>query len=173
MHPFGILLGMEIYPASNSSSDTIRAERPAIGENSSSGPVSASFFEPTHLTPSSSGDMSGIDMTSRRVSTARSSATKARIERRNSFDKRTQSLITFGLVRGTTPSSIRKRSGAAIRDFASLPLVGGGVAGRAKGFSFSSASVDTVEPSGAGADGTKSGYKSDLHPGYVPPGGDA
>jgi hypothetical protein len=30
-----------------------------------------------------------------------------------------------------------------------------------------------IKSSGVGADGTKSGYKSDLHPGYVPPGGDA
>lgn len=151
MNPFGILLGMAIDPASTSSNGTTRAERPASAESSSSDLASGLGFEPMLPTLSLCGGTSAIDTTSNKASTARSSVTKARIERRSSFDRRTQSLITFGLVRGITPSSIRRQSGAAIRDFVSLPLDGGAAASRPKAFSFSNASDDANKPSGTSA----------------------
>jgi hypothetical protein len=40
--------------------------------------------------------------------------------------RQTRSLISSGLIAGITPSFVRKTSGLAIRDFASLPLDGGG-----------------------------------------------
>jgi hypothetical protein len=48
------------------------------------------------------------------------SATKAQLSRHSLSDRLTLSLITAGLVRGITPTSTRKRLGAAIPDFVLL-----------------------------------------------------
>lgn len=55
---------------------------------------------------------------------ARSFGTRAQSDRLSLSDRLTQSLITAGLVRGTTPLSIRRQCGVPIRDFALLPLDG-------------------------------------------------
>lgn len=60
----------------------------------------------------------------KKASTVRSSATKARTGRPSLSDRLTPSLITAGLIRGITPSLIRRLSGVPIRAFASLPLDG-------------------------------------------------
>lgn len=126
MSPCGFLLKMVIDPALISSSDTILAERPAIDESSLLDRENGSFFEPMQQTLFSSGGTSDIDTIGSKASTAQSFETRARTRLPSLSDRLTQSLITAGLVRGITPSSIRNQSGAAIRDFASLPLVGGG-----------------------------------------------
>ena len=61
----------------------------------------------------------------KKASTARYSGTKVRTDRPSLSDKLTQSLITAGLVKGITHTSIRKLSGAPIRDTALWPLDGG------------------------------------------------
>jgi hypothetical protein len=61
-------------------------------------------------------------------STARSSAMKARTDHPTLSDRLTQSLISAGLVKGTTPTSIRNESGAAIPASALWPLDGGAAA---------------------------------------------
>ena len=77
------------------------------------------------LTPSLFGEtISTIQSQNRTVSSAPSSATKGRSYRPSLSDRLTQSLITSGLVRGTTPKSIRKQCGAQILDIASSKLGG-------------------------------------------------
>lgn len=70
------------------------------------------------------GESSSMTAASK-ASTALSSATKARTDPRTLSDRLTQSLITAGLVKGTTPTSIRHQLGAAIRASALWPLDGG------------------------------------------------
>ena len=91
--------------------------------------ASQSSCELTKEMPSLFGEnISIIRSRSRKALNARSSETKVRTSRQSLSDRLTPSLITLGLVRGTTPKSVRQTSGAAIRDFASLPLDGGGAA---------------------------------------------
>lgn len=54
-----------------------------------------------------------------KASTAQCSEMSRRTKAANSFDKRTKLLIASGLVRGITPSSIRRKLGAVIPDFVS------------------------------------------------------
>jgi hypothetical protein len=75
-------------------------------------------------TPYLFGDLPSTAPTTKKASNARSSETRVRFNRQSLSDKLTKSLITAGLVKGTTPSLIRRLSGAAIQDFASLPLGG-------------------------------------------------
>jgi len=60
-----------------------------------------------------------------KASTARYSGTRVRTYLPSLSDKLTQSLITAGLVKGITHTSIRRQSGAAIRATALWPLDGG------------------------------------------------
>jgi hypothetical protein len=60
-----------------------------------------------------------------KASTVRCSGTKVLTDRVTLSDKLTRLLISAGLVKGITHTSIRKRSGAAIRDSALWPLDGG------------------------------------------------
>ena len=53
---------------------------------------------------------------SRQESTVQYSETNHRIYRRSLFNKRMQSLITSGLVKGTIPMSMRKKSGQLTLD---------------------------------------------------------
>jgi len=71
-----------------------------------------------------SGGSSSTPVASK-ASIAQSSETKARTYRQSLSDKLTQSLITSGLVKGITHTSIRRQSGAAIRASALWPLDGG------------------------------------------------
>lgn len=100
-------------------------------------PENASSFGQTQQTLFSSGDMSDIASTVRKGSTVQSSETRARTDRLSLSDRLTQSLITAGLIKGITPSLIRGMSGAAIRDFASLPLDGGAAVDPKKVYLFS------------------------------------
>jgi hypothetical protein len=83
-----------------------------------------SSSEPETATLFSSGESSSTPADSK-ASTARYSGTKVRSGLLILFDRQMQSLITSGLVRGITHTSIRKQSGAAIRASALWPLDGG------------------------------------------------
>jgi hypothetical protein len=133
----GISPRMVTYPVSTFSNGTIHAERQASDEGSSSARESESSLEPTQRTLFSFGDTSATGTTIKKASTVQSSETRVRTDRLSLSDRLTQSLITAGLVKGITPSLIRETSGAAIRDFASLPLDGGAAVHPKKGFSFS------------------------------------
>lgn len=80
--------------------------------------------EPEMLTPSLFGENS-LMIAGKPASIAPPSETKADTYRLSLSDRLMQSLITLGLVRGITHTSIRKRSGAAIRASALWPLDGG------------------------------------------------
>lgn len=84
-------------------------------DSSLSGREKNSSYEQRELMPSLFGEIS-LMTADRSASTARRSATKGRSRPPSLSDRLTQSLITAGLVKGITPTSIRKRSGAAIPD---------------------------------------------------------
>ena len=111
-------------PVSLSSDDTILATTKSRSKGRLSVPESTSSCEPMKAMPSLFGELPVIGRTGKKASNARSSATKATTSRPSLSDRLTQSLITHGLIRGTTPSLIRRLSGVAIRDFVSLPLGG-------------------------------------------------
>jgi hypothetical protein len=72
------------------------------------------------------GDTPHSGETGKKALNAQSSATRDKSGRLSLSAKQTRSLISSGLIAGITPSFVRKTSGLAIRDFASLPLDGGG-----------------------------------------------
>lgn len=71
-------------------------------------------FALTAAEPLSSGDAANIGKTVKSVPSARFSETKQTTSRRSLSDKLTLSLISYGLVKGITPSSTRKQSGQPI-----------------------------------------------------------
>jgi len=111
---------------SRSIGGTIHAETKA--QANSSAPASISSCEPTQGMLSLFGEITSTTRYRRkRALNARSSATKARANRQSLSDRLTKSLITAGLIKGTTPRLVRKTLGLSIQDFASLPLGGGDV----------------------------------------------
>lgn len=82
-----------------------------------------SSFEPEQETPDLFGDRSSATA-QKEASTAPFSETRVRSCRPSLSDRLTLSLMRSGLVAGTTPTSIRKRCGAAIPDTASNWLAG-------------------------------------------------
>lgn len=122
----GISQKTAMLPAFNSTNGTTHAIITAMAESarSSSDPDKASSLEQETQTLFSSGASSSTTAV-RMASTARSSEMRVRIFRPSLSDRLTQSLITSGLVKGITHTSIRKQSGAAIRASALWPLDGG------------------------------------------------
>lgn len=125
--------------ASRSTSGTTRRTTTptTAGAASSSGPASTSSSAPETLTLFSSGESSLTTASTRapesdsKASTAPCSATNRPKERtalssnhQTLSERLTPLLISAGLVRGTTHTSIRKQSGAAIRASALWPLDG-------------------------------------------------
>ena len=88
-----------------------------------SGRGKRSSLEPSAPTLFSLGENSSTTADSK-ASTAPSSETKARTYRVSLSDKLTQSLIASGLVKGITPSSVRRQLGAPIRVIASFGPAG-------------------------------------------------
>lgn len=80
-------------------------------------------YEPKEPTLFSFGE-SSLTTAGSMASTALCSETKAHTYRVSLSDRLTQSLITSGLVKGITPSSVRKQLGAPIRVIASFGLAG-------------------------------------------------
>jgi hypothetical protein len=107
--------------------------RTGASEVYSLAPGKRSSFAPKPQTPCLSGGSSSmIASTSepangRTESTAPSSGTNRRAAVRASFSKRTQLLMSFGLIVGITPTSIAKRSPQRTLGFASSKLAGNGV----------------------------------------------
>lgn len=128
----GISLKTAICPATSFSAVTTPAEPSTHKSGSLSDPEKKSSSELMQEMQFSFGGLPSTAPIAKRASNARSFATRVRSDRPSLSDRLTQSLITAGLVRGITPSSIRKQSGAAIRDFASLPLDGGAAADQEK-----------------------------------------
>jgi hypothetical protein len=118
---------MATDPASNSMSGII----PVIaietdgGDGSSSAPDKKSSSELEMPMLSLSGGSSKMPVASK-ASIARYSGTKARTDHQALSDKQMQSLITCGLVKGITHTSIRRQFGAAIRASVLWPLDGDG-----------------------------------------------
>jgi hypothetical protein len=82
------------------------------------------FSEPETLTPCLFGE-SLSTIVDNKESIVPCSATKAQSDLPTLSDRLTQSLITAGLVKGITHTSIRKQYGLAIRASALWPLDGG------------------------------------------------
>lgn len=125
MTRFGTSRKTETGPALHCSGGTTPARTSGQSKTSSSGPESISFSAPMKETPFLFGELLSTGRTAKRASNARSSETKARTYRRSLSDRLAQSLITAGLIKGTTPLLVRQTFGLAIRDFAFLPLDGG------------------------------------------------
>src|SRR6185312_774528 len=89
-----------------------------------SDPASTSCSEPEMLTPCLFGENSST-IPANRASIAPCSETKAAFDRPTLSDRLTPSLISAGLVKGITHSSVRRQSGAAIRASVLWPLDGG------------------------------------------------
>ena len=123
--PTGFLRRMATVHALPCSVDITLAGTNIPGKTSLLGQESTLSSAPIQAMQSLFGELQPIDRMAKKASNVRSSATKGRSDRPSLSDRQTQSLITAGLVAGTTPSSIRMLSGVAIRDFASLPLDGG------------------------------------------------
>lgn len=119
--------------ASLCSEDTTRVGTIDPSKISSSAPESTSCFGQMRETPFLFGELLSTARTGKKALNARSSETRARTSRQSLSDRLTQSLITAGLIKGITPSSVRQTSGLAIRDFASLPLDGEGQAKQQEG----------------------------------------
>lgn len=118
-------------------SDAITAPaNPSGHRRSLSDPAKSSSCEQPMLTLFLSGGDSSTTADSK-ASTARSSATKARIYRPSLSDRLTASLITAGLVCGITPTSIRQLSGQPIRALAFDTLDGSAAVAPNQAFSFS------------------------------------
>jgi hypothetical protein len=94
-------------------------------------PATNSSSEQPRETRRSRGDSHDTGATGKMASNAPSFATKARTSRRSLSDRLTPSLMSRGLVCGTTPSSTRKQSGQPILVLA-LDMPGGGGAARLK-----------------------------------------
>jgi hypothetical protein len=90
----------------------------AESEVNSSAPGRSSSYEPSSETPSLFGGSSSMTADNK-GSTVPPSATKVRTGQVSLCDKLTPLLISHGLVKGTIPSSIRKRSGPVIPGIAS------------------------------------------------------
>jgi hypothetical protein len=102
-------------------------------ETSASGRVKLSRSEPLTGTPSLFGEsllttalMRELESGSK-ASTAPCSETKAGIKVPSLSDRLTESLISAGLVKGTIPTLIRKRSDQQILDFVFCELDGAGL----------------------------------------------
>jgi hypothetical protein len=87
--------------------------------------ASISCFEPAMLMLCLFGESSST-IPGNKASTAPFSATKVASDRPTLSDRLTPLLISAGLVKGITHSSVRKQSGVAIRASALWPLDGGG-----------------------------------------------
>lgn len=124
---FGISQRTATSHAWRFSGDTIPAEIKTPETGCSSDRETRSFSEQTMAMPCLFGGEPSFVRTVKKVSNAPYSGTKVRTRHQSLSDKLTKSLITSGLVAGTTPSFVRKQFGVAIRDFASLPLDGGDV----------------------------------------------
>ena len=96
-------------------------------KNSSSGQENILFSEQTNATQCSFG-ASSLMTPDRLELTAPSLGTKARSGRHSLSNRLMRSLIIAGLVKGITPTSIRKNSGAKILVIASWSRDGGDVA---------------------------------------------
>jgi hypothetical protein len=92
-----------------------------------SAPVIKSSSELMQLMPCLFGEGRCTAATAKKALNAQYLETKGQSCRQSLSDRQTQSLITAGLIKGTTPLFVRKTSGLAIRDFALLPLDGGSV----------------------------------------------
>ena len=123
---------MATDPASNSIASTTHVGTDRRSKISSSGQANTSFSAPMQAMLFSSGGERNTARTARMASSAVSSETKGSTSRQSLSDRLTPLLMQRGLVAGTTPSLIREMCGAAIQDFAFLPLDGGASESRPK-----------------------------------------
>lgn len=126
MSRYGISRKMETAVASHSLNGITPATTTAMAESetSSVGRAKKLSCAPPMQMLSLFGENLSMHPASKE-STAPSSATKARTDHPTLSDRLTQSLISSGLVKGITPTSIRNESGAAIQASALWPLDGG------------------------------------------------
>lgn len=140
----------EIGPAETSTDATTRRRSPNEPQTCLSDQATKSSCDQLMETLPLFGGGPSTDATVRPVSNVRSSATKVRTRVPTLSARLTPSLITAGLVCGTTPSSIRKLSDQPIRVFAFCAP-----AGPAPGSPrrvFSSSSAPALHPQGASHD---------------------
>jgi hypothetical protein len=113
-----------ISPAATSTAATIRRRSPSAPQTLSSVPATGSCCEAPLATPPLSGGDPSTGETTKWALNAPCSETKGRTYRRSLSDRLTLSLIRSGLVKGITPSSVRRQSGLAILDIVSWPQAG-------------------------------------------------
>lgn len=142
----GISRKTAISPASRSTSGITLPTviETAEADTSLSAPARRSSSAQRELMPSLFGETSSM-IAGKTESTAPSSETKVRLSRPSLSDRLTPSLILSGLIAGTTPSSIRKVSGATILDFASSKLAGSDAERQKAACSFSNAALRAAE----------------------------
>lgn len=118
--PIGISQKTGTNPAWPSMSGTIPVTTTGTAESdcNSLDPANPSFCEQPQLMLCLSGENSLMTADNRAL-IAPSSATKAKSKARSLSDRLTQSLISAGLVKGITPTSVRRQLGAAIPDIVS------------------------------------------------------
>jgi hypothetical protein len=140
---------MATFLAWNSMNDTTAniTTKTAAESASSSDPASTSFCVPQTQTLYLFGESSSTTADSK-ASTAPCSETKAATYRPSLSDRLTPLLISAGLVKGITHTSIRKESGAAIRASALWPLDGGDAEEPKEGCLSSNETPKPVEPRG-------------------------
>ena len=129
MSRFGILRKTETAVASRSTNGITPAIATATAERETSSAAREKKLscEPPMRTLSLFGENLSMAPASRE-STAPSSVMRVRTDHPTLSDRLTQSLISAGLVKGITPTSIRNESGAAIPVSALWPLDGGAAA---------------------------------------------
>jgi hypothetical protein len=116
-----------MFPASHFSDGTTPPDQDAGNSPNSSDQGNISSCEPTEPTPCLSGESSSMTA-DKMESIAPCLEMKADTYRRSLSDRLTPLLISHGLVKGITPSWIRRALGAPIQGSALWPLDGSGAA---------------------------------------------
>lgn len=124
MSDFGGSQRMETRVVSRSIAATTHAGTRTQSSDSLSAQDNTLCFERTPETPCLFGELRSTELTAKKASSAPSSGTNRASRRPSLSDRLTPSLIFAGLVRGTTPLSIRRQLGAHIRDGALFELAG-------------------------------------------------
>lgn len=137
--PFGGLPKMGISPSATSIGVITRPQSPNAPQTLLSDPATRSSCAPVQGTLPLPGVARITGETASKASSAPSFGTRVRISRPSLSVRLTRSLIESGLVRGITPSSIRKHSGAAVAVLAFDTPAGGTAAARSSASSSSNA----------------------------------
>ena len=128
MSHFGGSQRMETQAASRSTAAITHAKTGSPSSDNSSAPDLTLSSAPIGATQSLFGELRSTEQTDKKASNARSLGTRGNSRRQPLSDRLTPLLMFAGLVRGTTPLSIRRQLGAGIQDGALFGPDGNGAA---------------------------------------------